>query len=228
MIISIPITKSCKNISGEQFGRLLAISPVGKTIDNKYQWLCICDCGTEHITTSNHLNRGLTKSCGCLNAEISKERYTIHGLHGHPLYYIWTAMRSRCNTPSNKAYKNYGGRGISTCKEWDDFTIFLKDMGERPSNKYCIERIDNNKGYFPSNCKWATRKEQNRNTRSNRMITHNNKTMCVADWSDVTGLSAKCIRGRLDAGWSPHKALTRPLGRWIHASENAVFDKENR
>ena len=129
-----------------------------------------------------------------------------HGLTKTPEYRIWKNMRYRCNNPKCSEYPYYGGRGIKVCKQWDSFTQFLKNMGKRPEGKrtYTIERGNNDHGYCPHNCRWATYVEQNNNTRFNRF--HQGKT--IAQWSRETGLSHACITKRVNSGLD----VLAPLG----------------
>jgi hypothetical protein len=129
----------------------------------------------------------------------------------HPLYPTWSAMINRCSNPNKQGYENYGGRGITVCDSWKDFGQFCEDMGDKPEGT-SLDRIDNNKGYSPDNCKWSTRFEQNRNTRANRYLTANGKTQIMADWASETGLSEQVIKRRIDVyGWSEQDALTTPV-----------------
>jgi hypothetical protein len=144
---------------------LVAIRPVGSNARGNMQWLCHCDCGTEQTTEAHLLLRGTTRSCGCLHRQMMRETRTTHGDYNSPEYRTWYAMLQRCNNPNRHNYKNYGGRGISVCERWSDYATFLMDMGRKPSPKHSIERIDNDAGYLPSNCKWATPKEQKANQR---------------------------------------------------------------
>jgi hypothetical protein len=128
-----------------------------------------------------------------------------------PEYAIWNGMRQRCNNPSAGAYRHYGGRGIKVCPEWEQFWQFVADMGPRPSPDHTLERIDNDGDYRPSNCKWATRRAQSRNRRSNRLLTFNGRTQPMSAWADETGITYTAIQTRLDRGWSVHDALTRPM-----------------
>ena len=134
--------------------------------------------------------------------------------HGHACrgkrtstYQIWEGMKKRCNTPSCKAYKNYGGRGITICDEWLNYNIFLADMGEKPEG-HSIERINNNLGYCPENCKWIPRKEQSKNRRNVRYIEAFGKKQTILEWSAETGLSYYTIYLRLRRGISEEKSVT--------------------
>ena len=150
-------------------------------------------------------------------------------LHGHALrgkrtstYQIWEGIKKRCTSPTCKAYKNYGGRGISICSRWMHFENFLADMGERP-NKLCIERIDNNQGYTPKNCVWATRKQQAKNRRNTRFVNAFGKKLSIAEWCEVTGLSYCTIYLRLRAGKTPEQALqTKFVNQLAADAKNSV------
>jgi hypothetical protein len=138
----------------------------------------------------------------------------------HPLYGLWKNMIGRCHSPSHPAYHRYGGRGISVCKRWrgkGGFQRFAADMGPRPTSKHSVERMNNNKGYSPSNCKWATKLEQGRNKRNNRLLTFDGKTQCVAAWAAELGITSKFIDNRLRLSWTVDRILSTPiiLGRML-------------
>jgi hypothetical protein len=123
------------------------------------------------------------------------------------IYRIWKGIKARCHNTKDSAWPDYGGRGITVCDRWrDSFESFAKDMGE-PAGRATIERIDNSKGYSPENCRWATYKEQARNTRRNRVLTHNGETMCMSAWAEKLNVSPHLIKDRLSLGWSVDKAL---------------------
>ena len=141
--------------------------------------------------------------------EVSTKRATKHGMEGSPEYYVWGSMKDRCLNPNNGQYKDYGGRGIVVCRRWlDSFKAFFDDMGPRPTTRHTIERKDNQGGYSPENCIWATRKEQCRNKRDNRRITYKGETLCIAEWAEVFGMSSGLISSRINAGWTIHDVFT--------------------
>jgi hypothetical protein len=133
-----------------------------------------------------------------------------HGGKHTRLYTIWCGMKNRCFNPNEPAYPNYGGRGITVCDRWLDFSKFREDMGQ-PEPGMFIERVDNDKGYEPSNCIWADRKTQNRNKRDVRRLTINGQTKTLPEWAEVAGISLKTFKARLETGWPPHLAITVPL-----------------
>ena len=127
-----------------------------------------------------------------------------------PEYQVWKQMRQRCANPQHPKYRLYGARGIIVCPRWQSFKAFWSDMGPCPDD-HTLDRLDNDGNYEPTNCRWATRSQQGRNTRYNRLLTHNGKTMCVADWSEATGITGFTIRSRLRRGWSVERIFTTPV-----------------
>lgn len=123
------------------------------------------------------------------------------------LYGTWAMMRARCSNPDHKAYPDYGGRGVTVCERWKSFENFIADMGERPAGM-TLDRIDNDKGYSPENCRWATRKQQNNNSRKNRLLTHEGRTQTLSAWAGEAGLSRGALLKRLARGWTLAESLT--------------------
>lgn len=156
------------NILGQKFGRLTVFSYAGLNKYGRACWSCRCDCGNEIIAIGKDLRRNCIKSCGCLQAE-SRHKSTSHKMSHTPEHNAWLAMKQRCYNSNNPKYKNWGGRGIRMCQRWlDSFEAFFADMGFRPSPKHSLDRIDTNGNYEPSNCRWATEKEQNENRRNSK------------------------------------------------------------
>lgn len=162
-----------KDRTGKRFGRLLCIQPKGREPKSRSTlWECICDCGSVVIIRSDSLVHGNTKSCGCMQKEKARElvlkRNYKHGLVGTRIYRIWHHMKERCLDQSCKDFVNYGGRGINICTEWkNDFNQFyIWSMQNGYSDILTIDRMNNDGDYTPSNCRWATRTEQNRNKRN--------------------------------------------------------------
>lgn len=199
--------------AAQKFGRLTFVRAAKHDKQHKARWICRCDCGTEREFDRWYVTSGHTKSCGCLALAV----HTTHGMtNSHRrLRWIWALMKARCSNPNLPAYKNYGGRGIIVCDRWkNDFAAFVSDMGECPP-KHQIDRIDNNGNYEPSNCRWATRSENNRNTRQNRKITINGITKILCEWEEIAPVGALAFRARIYAGWPPEIALIVPYGkRW--------------
>lgn len=161
------------DLTGRRFDRLVAKERAG----SKYRhtlWLCRCDCGASVVTYAVNLKQGKSRSCGCWRRELSVKRSTKHGLwkNNRVEYAAWKSMCGRCYTPSTKAYRHYGGRGITVCDRWrgaEGFPNFLSDMGSRPQ-KHSLDRVDVNGNYGPDNCRWTTQSEQNSNRRTCRVL----------------------------------------------------------
>lgn len=184
------------DLTGRKFGRLTVVATAGKNKRGRILWACECSCGATTIVAGSDLTTGNTKSCGCLQKDRTSQAAHKHGFNGTSTYSSWACMKERCLNPKNKGYKDYGGRGITVCERWMRFEDFLADMGEKPEGA-TIERIDNDKGYFPENCRWASKLEQNRNRRSNRRITFQGETRTLSEWAEILGIHWGTLLSRL-------------------------------
>lgn len=171
------MTRKNKSFVGRHFGMLtvMSFSHLGKS-KHKY-WHCVCSCGKTSIVCQSNLTSGHTKSCGCLH----KEAVSSHGKSRVSAYSAWLGMLDRCENPDCKNYRDYGARGIKVCDRWHDIASFLADMGDRPTSRHSLDRIDVNGNYEPGNCRWATVKEKH-----------------------------STLLNRLRHGWDVEKALTTP------------------
>ena len=212
---------------GERFGRLTVIGEGGYSVTKagvrKRLVTVKCDCGTEKIITPGPLRPGIVVSCGCRLREVARERAgKMNVRHGDcrvgrraPEYGVYRTMLSRCYNPNVEKYPLYGGRGIKVCDRWrgdGGYENFILDMGRRP-NGCSIEREDSDGDYEPSNCRWATSREQANNTSRNRVIEWGGKAQTLAEWSREIGVKPITIHMRLKDGWSVERALTTPLRR---------------
>jgi len=201
------------DLTGSRFGRLV----VTKRIENKggrSRWECVCDCGNTTAVFSNNLVAGRIQSCRCFMREDAGDRRRDHGMTGTPEYRAWAAMKGRCTNPANKMYLRYGGREIKICERWISFELFFADMGPRPSTKHTVERKDSNGNYEPSNCIWATRKDQSRNRPSfHRYVEYKGQTVQLAVALEMAGNKVKRTTAsrRLNAGWSVEDALEKEV-----------------
>lgn len=189
---------------GDAFGRLTVI---GYKDEKKRYCNVKCICGTIKDVRIDHLLRGETKSCGCLSIEKAKERLIKHGLSGTTEYKTWSCMLHRCNNPKDKRYCDYGGRGISVCDRWNFFENFLHDMGKKPFRGAQIDRKDNNGDYNKPNCRWASRKKNQRNMRSNRIITYNGESNLLIFFAEKHNINPSTLRKRISRGWTVKRAI---------------------
>jgi hypothetical protein len=200
------------DLTGKKF-HFLTVKSRNTGFKGKTMWNCICDCGAETVVDSKNLKFGKVKSCGCLRDKKLSAMRKTHGLSESRIYRIWLGMRKRCYTKTSKPYSRYGGRGIIVCPEWRDgfeaFYIWAMSYGY--ADNLSIDRIDNDSGYYPENCRWVTSKEQNNNKSNTRKITVRGIAKKLSEWSEITGLNIKLIDGRLRKGWSPEKAVETPI-----------------
>jgi hypothetical protein len=198
------------------FGRLFVIKENGR-LGQHLSYFCQCSCGNQVTVRGNSLRSGNTTSCGCVHKAMIGKLNFKHGLKRGREYSSWQMMIDRCTNKNSKSWNSYGGRGITVCDRWKDFSKFYQDMGERPEN-HTLERIDNNLGYSLANCKWATVKEQNRNTRRTRLLEINGVTKCVTDWCDYFGINKRTVSNRINRGkWPVELAITTPVNQYSRA-----------
>jgi len=199
------------DITGQRFGRLLAVRHIGIGPSGKHTWECRCDCGQVVVVDASTLLLRRKLSCGCIMAERMAD---TRGLSQTPEHKIWRAMIKRCHDPANPHYKQYGQRGITVCNEWrQSFAQFLADVGRRPHAKLTLERKDNSKGYGPQNCVWVSQSLNNRNKRSNRLVTFNGVTKPLIAWAEEIGINTSTLFSRLKK-WTVERALTTPPKQW--------------
>jgi hypothetical protein len=199
-------------IYGKRFGMLVALAHIPRPYREGKYWLYRCDCGGLKVALRTNVNHGDIKCCGCIR------HWTKHGASAKDSmsseYSVWTSMRGRCkDTKSEAVARRYHNRGIRVCRRWDSFENFLKDMGPKPSPKHTIERKNNDRGYCPSNCRWATQMEQNRNKCTNVFVSAFGESKVAADWMKDPRCRAPSewsIGDRIRKGWPHKKAIVTP------------------
>ncbi len=202
------------DLTGKRFEKLVVLSQSENKHGRTY-WLCRCDCGNKKIISGKELNRGTTKSCGCLRKKTMTDRRKTHGQSESRLYYIWLTMKQRCENPNQEKHKkDYQDRGITVCKEWHSFEIFRNwSVSNGYADNLTIDRIDNNKSYTPENCRWVDNKTQSNNRRSNVNLTFNGSTQTIAQWAEQLDIKFNTLQSRLKyLNWSVERALTTPVG----------------
>lgn len=203
-----------KKYIGVKYGKLTIISYVREGKDHHKYFICKCECGVEKEISLSHLQSKKIRSCGCLWEENKHEYRKTHGGRYDPLYAVWCGMKARCNNKNSQAYKNYGGRGISICKKWDNEFETFKTWAYR--NGYAkglqIDRKNNDGGYTPENCRFVTSKENSRNKRANVYLEYHNERETIACWAEKLGMGVGTLRARLNKlGWDVERALTTPV-----------------
>lgn len=188
------------DLTGWQSGKLTAIKPVGKDERGNILWECHCTCGKTCTVAAYLLKSYHTQSCGCSR---SGGTHKTHGKTHDPIYKVWYSMLGRCNNPNNKAYPNYGGRGIRVCERWLIFENFYEDVSKLEhfgEKGYSLDRIDNDGNYEPSNVRFADRKTQQRNTSRNIMVEYKGQEMTLAEAAELSGInySTLCARYNRD------------------------------
>lgn len=207
------------DLTGQRFGRLIVIVRAVSGPGRSY-WQCQCDCGVTKNVAASCLKNGMTRSCGCLNSEVVSARnratMTTHGQSKTPLYIVWQSMIRRCEDPRLKAYADYGGRGISVCREWRSPANFLAwAMTSGYSSGLTLDRRDNNGNYEPNNCRWVTMKVQCNNRRNNKIVVIGGIQKTASQWARERGISPAMFLQRLRLGWDPDRALTQPSRKGV-------------
>ena len=207
-----------QDLTGMKFGRLTAIKRVADHIEPSGRkvamWECICDCGNTYTVSGKRLKNGITKSCGCLQKD--RPNGTTHGMSNTEIWKHWKYMKMRCNCKckNSLSYKNYYKRGITYCEEWEDFEPFYEwAMSHGYKDGLTLDRINNDKGYSPDNCRWTTIKEQQNNTRRNRLITYNGRTQTLTQWAEEKGIKYQTLDYRLK-NWNIEKAMEIEVNKW--------------
>lgn len=210
-----PTGKRFRDLTGLKYGHLAVDAYHGarRTASSvKHYWSCICRCGRAGVVISGANLKRPNATCGCRKNALSRQRLLRHGettcARVSKEYGIWRNMLNRCRNESDLAYRDYGGRGIKVCRRWWKFENFLSDMGRCPPLR-SLDRLDNDGPYSPQNCAWRTQKQQCRNRRSNRTITYNGETLCVAEWAERLGLEYGTLLFRV-SNWPLEKVMTMP------------------
>lgn len=185
------------DLTGQKFNRLTIIRLKHFNKKGNSVWHCLCECGKTTDVCVGGLTTNHTKSCGCLQKEKVRGMNTTHGMSRTKEYKTWIKIKQRCYNPNNNRYYDYGGRGIKVCNRWlNSFVNFYKDMGLRPDDCDGIDRIDNNSGYKPSNCKWATTSDNNQHKRNSFTMLYNGKIYNCAQLSKKLNISFSVLKNR--------------------------------
>jgi hypothetical protein len=217
-IIPFPDNARITDITGLQFHRWSVVGFVGKA-----RWLCECQCGNTKILLGCYLKSGHSKSCGCLRAETARKLATKHGGWKRELsgYSSYENAKERCSNPHNNRYNSYGGRGIEF--RFASFKEFHAELGDKPTAKHSLDRLNTDGHYEVGNVRWATAKEQCQNKTTSHFLTVNGQTKTVADWQEFLGFGDSTIYRRLRLGWCDECAVTQPLrGSCAHRKTKKV------
>lgn len=212
-----------QDLTGRRFNRFLVLDRRENSKRSLPRWLCVCDCGTFKIVLGQSLTSGKSKSCRCYRDEVRERVFTKHGQSRQGKttteFISWVGILDRCNNVNNHAYKNYGGRGITICEEWENsFETFFADMGMKPNKNYSLDRIDNSKGYSKDNCRWASRRQQNRNRRNNHSVEYQGiNYTSIAEFSEKFNCIYYKIQSRI--------ARSMDLSQAIKESQKQIGEK---
>lgn len=187
------------DLTGAVVGRLTVVNVSHLGERNRKYWLCACECGGSKVLKADAITSGKTKSCGCLHSERAKTFRRTHGATSGGAsrsYRIWSGMRSRCGNVNSSGYPKYGGAGIRCDDRWAEFTSFLEDMGECPSENHSLDRIDGKLGYHKENCRWATAAEQSRNQLTNLTVILQGERTLARDVAIANGIALATFKKR--------------------------------
>ena len=204
------------NLIGQRFGRLLVTREGDRSCSGRVRWHCVCDCGKELDVYGPSLKRGGTKSCGCYHSDEARIRHLKHGFGGRAdrprIYSVWLSMKKRCYQTTHAEFDRYGGRGIFVCDEWKNdfsaFKVWADNSGYRDDLE--IDRIDNDKGYCPENCRWVTRKINSNNRSKNHRVYFRDERRTIAEIADMVGLPYWTIYQRVTKLKWKGEDLARP------------------
>lgn len=203
-----------KDITGQTFGMLTAVRKNGVDRTGNVRWDFVCACGATKNKRASGVKKavkhGYVPSCGCASVMGGNRS---HGMSYHPAYFAWREMKDRCRRPAREDWARYGGRGITVCAAWEDFEQFWADMGATWQKGLSLDRINNDQGYSPENCRWATASEQARNRRTNVIVSTPWGHMTVAEASERSGVPLSAIRDRLKRGWDHMTAVCEPADK---------------
>lgn len=195
------------NLKHKTFGMWRVVSESGRDKWGATMWKCKCRCGTIKNVKGVSLTNRTSISCGCERSAMLISRLTTHGMTGTPIYTAWRSMLNRCLNKNFPDFKNYKGRGIKVCRRWRKFQFFYSDMSDTFCPGLELDRKNNNGDYTPSNCQWITRKQQQRNKRTNHIVKIGGASKTIAEWGELTGIKPNTILTRIRRGWPKHRLL---------------------
>lgn len=198
------------DLTGQTFGALTVIGPA-HTDGRKRFWRLRCLCGAEVVKVPGDLRKLRMANCGCMTKALQSRATRTHGMSRHPAYFVWRSMVDRCRLPTHQAWRNYGGRGITVCAAWaESFEAFWLDMGATYRPGLELDRVDNDSGYRPGNCRWTERRTQANNRRGNVKINTPRGVLGVAEASREFGIGVTTILYRIANGWPEDRLLIKP------------------